>query len=103
MDEYTTDALVNRDEPVPVLRVPARDTSNTPSPLSPSSVVTSTTLSPDDDEAVVAAAGGSTGKRDRLKGSFANATSRLKDKVQESVGGSNKEYGYSLQDRLFTK
>ena len=81
MDEYTAEAFSNREEPIPVLRVPDDPTSA--------------------DNSTTAASADTKGKRERLKGTFAGATSRLKDKVQESVG--NKEYGYSLQDRLFTK
>lgn len=74
MDEFTADAFVNRDEPIPVLAVPGND--------SPSSEPK--------------------GKRDRLKESLSHKTAKAKDKLQESTS-SNREYGYSLQDRLLAK
>ena len=74
MDEFTADAFVNRDEPIPVHAVPGNDP--------PSSEPR--------------------GKRDRLKEALSNKTAKAKDKLQESTS-SNKEHGYSLQDRLFTK
>ena len=74
MDEFTADAFANRDEPIPVLAVPGNDL--------PSSE--------------------SKGKRDRLKDTLSNKTTKAKDKLQESTS-SHREYGYSLQDRLFTK
>lgn len=74
MDEFTADAFVNRDEPIPVLAIPGSD-SQSSEPK---------------------------GKRDRLKEALSNKTARAKDKLQDSTS-SNKEYGYSLQDRLFTK
>ena len=74
MDEYTADAFVNRDEPIPVFTVPGND----PPSSEPK------------------------GKRDRLKEALSNSTSKAKDKLQESTAG-RKDYGYSLQDRLFTK
>lgn len=78
MDEYTADAFVNRDEPIPVLRVPAADDGSAAPAAEPK------------------------GFRERLKAKSAGTTSKFKDKVQESVLG-NKDHGYSLQDRLFTK
>lgn len=76
MDEYTADAFVNRDEPIPTLSAP------------PSS------------EPQVA----QKGKRDRLKESVSDTKSKLKEKAQDTLGShSNEKYGYSLQDRLFTK
>ena len=76
MDEFTADAFVNRDEPVPVIAIPS--TTDTPS------------------------SSDSKGKRERLKETLSGTTSKLKEKVQETTSG-NKDYGYSLQDRLFTK
>ena len=75
MDEFTADAFANRDEPIPVLAVSGNDT--------PSSEPT--------------------GKRDRLKEALSNSSSKVKGKLQEATTSSNKDYGYSLQDRLFTK
>ena len=74
MDEYTADAFVNRDDPIPVLE-PA---GNEAQPAEPQAK----------------------GKRDRLKDSLADQTTKLKEKVTESEGT---KYGYSLQDRLFAK
>ena len=74
MDEYTADAFVNRDEPVPVIAASSNET--------PSS--------------------NTKGKRQRLKESITGANTKLKDKLQDTAAG-NKEYGYSLQDRLFSK
>lgn len=84
MDEFTADAFVNRDEPIPVLNLPAIES------LSSSDAAATTTN------------GTPQGKRERLKKSISGTTSKLKDKVHESTTGS-KDYGYSLQDRLFTK
>ena len=74
MDEYTADAFVNRDEPIPVFTVPGSD--------SPSSEPK--------------------GKRDRLKEALSNKTSKARDKLQDTTSAP-KDYGNSLQDRLFTK
>lgn len=74
MDEYTADAFVNRDEPIPVIALSGNDV-------------------PSSDPK---------GKRERLKESLSGSSSRLKEKLYEHGSGS-KEYGYSLQDRLFTK
>ena len=74
MDEYTADAFVNREEPVPVFPVLGSDT-------------------PSSDPK---------GKRDRLKESLTSSKDKLKEKLHETGSGS-KEYGYSLQDRLFAK
>ena len=76
MDEYTADAFANRDESISVLSLPGNET-------------------PPSDHAK--------GKRDRLKETISGSTSKLKDKVQDIGTQNNKEYGYSLQDRLFTK
>ncbi len=73
MDEFTADAFVNRDEPIPVLSIPGNDPLSEPK-----------------------------GKRDRLKEALSNKTSKVKDKLQESTADT-KDYGYSLQDRLFAK
>lgn len=75
MDEFTADAFANREEPVPVLSVSGPDTSS------------SDTVK---------------GKRERLKESLSGSKDKLKDKLQDTGSGS-KDYGYSLQDRLFTK
>lgn len=76
MDEYTADAFVNRNEPIPTLSAP------------PSSEPQ----------------GAQKGKRDRLKDSVSDTKSKLKEKAQDTLGShSNEKYGYSLQDRLFTK
>ena len=74
MDEYTADAFVNREEPVPVFPVLGSDNSSSDPK----------------------------GKRDRLKESLAGSKEKLKEKLHETGSGS-KEYGYSLQDRLFAK
>lgn len=85
MDDRTEDALVNRNEAVPVIAVAGNDSSSSDLPK---------------------------GKRERLKESLsgsalkeslAGTTSKLKDKLHETSSGSSKDYGYSLQDRLFTK
>ena len=75
MDEYTVDAFSNREEPIPVIAAG----NDAPSSSSDHK-----------------------GKRERLKEALGNTRSKLKDKLQEHGAGS-KEYGYSLQDRLFTK
>ena len=74
MDEYTADAFVNREEPIPVFPVSGSD--------NPSSDPKS--------------------KRDRLKESLTVSKDKLKEKLHDTGSGS-KEYGYSLQDRLFAK
>lgn len=74
MDEYTADAFVNREEPVPVIAVSGSD-------------------SPSSDPK---------GKRERLKESLGGSKDKLKEKLQDAGSGS-KDYGYSLQDRLFAK
>lgn len=85
MDDHTEDAFVNRNEPVPVIAIAGNDTPSSDLPK---------------------------GKRERLKESLSGSalkeslsgtTSKLKDKLHETGSGSNKEYGYSLQDRLFAK
>ena len=73
MDEYTADAFVNRDEPVPVLTFSGTTRSPSPDPES---------------------------KRSRLRESISN--SKLKEKLQDGAS-SRSETGYSLQDRLLTK
>lgn len=80
MDEFTADAFVNRDEPIPALAVPV------PVPVQGNDPPSSEPK----------------GKRDRLKEALSNKTSKAKENLQETTA-SNKEYGYSLQDRLFTK
>lgn len=79
MDEFTADAFVNRDEPVPVIAPVALQGKDAPSSDAPK------------------------GKRERLKDSLAVPTAKLKGKLQETGWSSSKDYGYSLQDRLFTK
>ena len=74
MDEYTADAFVNREEPIPVFPVLGSDNSSSDPK----------------------------GKRDRLKESLTGSKEKLKEKLHETGSGS-KEYGYSLQDRLFAK
>lgn len=75
MDEYTADAFVNRDEPIPSISTPG-----TTEPQAPDI---------------------SKGKRERLKDS---SKDKLINKLHVEDGGSgSKSYGYSLQDRLFTK
>ena len=74
MEEFTPDALVNRKEPIPVIAIPGSD-------------------SPSSDPK---------GKRDKLKDSLQGSKDKLKEKLQDTASGS-KEYGYSLQDRLFAK
>ena len=74
MDEYTADAFVNRDDPNPVFAISGSDNpSHEPK-----------------------------GKRERLKESFTSSKDKLKEKLHDTGSGS-KEYGYSLQDRLFAK
>ena len=77
MDEFTADAFVNREEPVPVFAVG--------------------TISGNDAES-----SDPKSKRDRVKEALGGTSSKLKDKLHEAGSGS-KDYGYSLQDRLFTK
>lgn len=77
MDAFTADAFVNRDEPVPIIAVEA---------VSGNDAQSSDTK----------------GKRERVKEVFGGTSSKLKDKLHEAGSGS-KDYGYSLQDRLFTK
>ena len=74
MDEYTADAFVNRNDPMPIFAVPGSD-------------------NPSSDPK---------GKRERLKESLSGPKDRLKEKLHETGAGS-KDYGYSLQDRLFAK
>ena len=74
MDEYTADAFVNREEPIPVFPVSGSD-------------------NPSSDPK---------GKRDRLKETLTGSKDKLKEKLHDTGSGS-KEYGYSLQDRLFAK
>ena len=74
MDEFTADAFVNREEPIPVIAFAGTD--------APSSEPK--------------------GKRERLNDTLKGTSSKLKDKLHEHGAGS-KEYGQSLQDRLFTK
>ncbi|KAL6715542.1 Peroxisome size and maintenance regulator [Lecanora helva] len=74
MDEFTADAFVNREEPIPAIAVSGSETQSSDSK----------------------------GKRERVKESLAGGNSKLKDKLQDAGSGSNK-YGYSLQDRLFSK
>ena len=74
MDEFTADAFVNREEPIPVIAVAGNDAP----PSEPK------------------------GKRERLNETLKGTSSKLKDKLHEHGPGS-KEYGQSLQDRLFTK
>lgn len=76
MDEYTADAFVNRDEPVPLIAVSGdHDLSSASS----------------DHEH-------SESKRERLKSKL--SSSKLKDNMHD-VG--KRENGASLQDRLFSK
>lgn len=74
MEDYTADALVNREEPIPVIAISGSD-------------------SPSSDPK---------GKRDRLKESLSGSKEKLKEKLHDAGSGS-KDYGYSLQDRLFAK
>ena len=74
MEECTADAFVNREEPIPVIALLGSD-------------------NPSSDPK---------GKRERLKDSLSSSRDKLKDKLQDTGTGS-KDYGYSLQDRLFTK
>ena len=77
MNEYTGDAFVNRDEPLPVLTLPRdKETSATSS----------------DDEHVDS-------KRSILKEKLSG--SKLKEKLHDA--GKRHESGNSLQDRLFSK
>ena len=74
MDEFTADAFVNRDEPIPTLALSGNDTP---------------AEAPPDPK----------GKRERLKES---AASKLKERVQD-IGAEDKKHGFSLSDRLFAK
>ncbi|MCJ1237542.1 hypothetical protein MMC14_005528 [Varicellaria rhodocarpa] len=79
MDEFTLDAFVNRDEPIPVINL---NVSGNDAP---------TTASSDSDS-----------KRTRLKKAVSG--SNLKNKLQHVTGSSSgTESGHSLQDRLFAK
>lgn len=77
MEESTADALVNRDGPIPVIKITANE------------------------------GGGSSDserKRDRLKKSL--SSSKLKEKIRDVGAGAINKTGSgssSLQDRLFTK
>lgn len=75
MDEYTADAFVNREDPIPVLAISGSD-------------------SPSSDPK---------GKRERLKESLSGSKDKLKEKLHDAAGSGSKDYGYSLQDRLFAK
>lgn len=75
MDAYTADAFSNREEAIPVISAGSFAQSSSSDQK---------------------------GKRERLKESLGDTRSKVKDKLQEHGSGS-KEYGYSLQDRLFTK
>ncbi len=78
MDEFKADALVNREEPIPIIAFPG--TSDTPS------------------------SDATKGKRERLKDSLSGSKEKLKDKFHvHDAGSGSKDSGYSLQDRLFTK
>ncbi len=77
MDDFTADAFVNRDEPLPIIAVEA---------VSGNDAQSSDTK----------------GKREKVKEVLGGTSSKLKDKLHEAGSGS-KDYGYSLQDRLFTK
>ncbi len=75
MNEYTADALVNRDEPIPTIQISGRD----------------------------AASSDSDSKRQRIKDTLSG--SKLKHKLQDaaSAASSKSENGHSIQDRLFAK
>ena len=75
MDEYTTDAFANRDEPIPVINVSGNN--GTPGGSSDSE-----------------------SKRSRLKNLLPSP--KLKQKIQDATAGTG-ESGHSLQDRLFAK
>ncbi len=75
MEEYTADAFVNREEPIPVIAVSGND-------------------SPSSDPK---------GKCERLKDSLTGSKDKLKEKLHDAAGSGSKDYGYSLQDRLFAK
>ena len=75
MQEYTADALVNREEPIPIIAISGSD-------------------SPSSDPK---------GKRERLKESLSGSKDRLKEKLHDATGSGSKDYGYSLQDRLFAR
>ena len=82
MDEYTADAFVNRDEPIPVITL-SRDNVPPKDNRLPSS----------DPE--------SQRKRDKFKQNL--SATKLKDRIHDAATGSKNESGASLQDRLFTK
>ncbi|KAA6408703.1 MAG: hypothetical protein FRX48_07785 [Lasallia pustulata] len=82
MDEYTADALVNRDEPIPVISV-SLDNVPTKENGTPSS-------DPEHQR-----------RRDRFKRNL--SVSNLKDKIHDVATGGKSESGASLQDRLFAK
>lgn len=77
MDESTADAFVNRNEPVPVIAVEALSGNN-------------------------AESHDHKGKRAKVKEALDGTSLKLKEKLHET-GSGRKDYGYSLQDRLFTK
>lgn len=82
MDEYTADAWVNRDEPIPVISI-TRD--NVPT----------------NDNRVLS----SDPERQRKRDTFTRNLSAayLKDRIHDVATGGKSESGASLQDRLFTR
>lgn len=78
MDEYEAEALVNRDEPIPLIAIPG----------------TSDNQSSDANKR----------KRERLKDTLSGSKEKLKERLNmHDTGSGSKDSGYSLQDRLFTK
>ena len=78
MDEYTADAFVNRDDPIPLLTVPTTLQSDSPSENESS-------------------------KRDKLKKNL--SASHLKDKLHDKAASkaAGADTSSSLQDRLLNK
>ncbi len=76
MEEYTEDALVNRDGPIPVFAVTSNEAA-------------ANDEAPDTER-----------KRDKLLNTLGG--SKLRDKIQDVSAGRN-DAGHSIQDRLFTK
>lgn len=77
MDEHTAAAIVNRDDPIPVLQIPPPSDRDTPSP-----------------------AGSDAPKKGR-RDAFKQEAERLKEKLGD-IGEQYKSAGGSMQDRLFS-
>ncbi|KAI9813462.1 MAG: hypothetical protein M1827_004137 [Pycnora praestabilis] len=77
MDEFTADAFVNRDDPLPVVNFPSNE-----------------------DSPAVSDGDGHMGKRERIKKNL--SATKLKEKLHD-VGGRASEPKQTLQDRMFAK